>query len=483
MNKLDKNKIIIISLIAVVVLVSSVLLFIYISKLGSIKLYSTEVKQGSITEKINLTGQVKASQGVDLAFESSGKIIANSVKVGDKIYTGQALLSIDSSLLQSQLKQAEAQLDILNINTVQDKANAGLKTAYASGLGLVQKSVTVAKNSLIVMTDIQYNHFMEQTNENLILQNTKANAVYFLLGQADAGGWTSKSISALNGGAFGLAQRAVENSTNENIDTALSETLSALETVRFLINAIPINSSLTATERANIVTEKTNISTEIINISNSIQSISSQKVNNDATVTTTNAQIESAKANIETIKTQISKTTLRALFNGKVDKNDTIVGAIASPGAPVITISNDNLEIQTNIPESSVASVKIGSSANVTLDAYGASEIFPATVVSIDSAPSLENGISVYKARLKFTNNDEKIKSGMTANVTIMPETHSDVLIIPKSAVMQKDGKYFVILDNGTNKKETREVTIGLKDDKNVEIISGLNLGEKIFSY
>ena len=478
-----QNKILITSGIIVVTLVASVLIYSYFSKTSATTIYSTEARQGTITEKINLTGQVKASQGVDLAFEGSGKIIANHVKVGDKIYAGQSLLSIDSSILQSQLKQAEAQLKILDINTVQSKTDSGLKTAYASGLGYVQKSVTVAKNTLLVITDIQYSHFLTQTNENINIQNTKAKAVYSLLGQSNAETWTSESIASLNGGAFGLAQTAINNPTNENIDTALSATLSALEDIRSFINIIPINSSLTATERASIVAEKTNISTEIITISNSIQAISSQKINNDATITTTNAQIEAAKASIDAIKTQISKTTIRALFNGKVDKDDAIVGSIVSAGTPVITISNDNLEIQVNIPESEVSNVKVGSKANITLDAFGTNEVFSATVVSVDSVQTLENGISVYKARLKFTDTDERIKSGMTANITITPETHSDVLMIPSSAVIQKNGKYFVIIDKGNSEKEAREITIGLKDNQNTEILSGLILGEKVYSY
>jgi len=481
MNKL--NKILIISGITIATIIASVLLYMYISKSRSITLYSTEVKQGSITEKINLTGQVKSSQGVDLAFEGSGKIVANHVKVGDKIYAGQSLLSIDSSVLQSQLKQAEAQLDVLNINTVQSKTDSAIQTAYSSALGYAQKSVTIAKNSLFVISDIQYSHFMTQADENINFQDVKGIAVNSLLGEPNGSNWTSKSISTLSGGAFGLVQKAIDNPTNENIDTALSATLSALEDVRSAIDAIPINSSLTATERASIVTEKTYISAEIITIQNSIQTISSQKVSNSATLTTTNSQIEAAKASIEAIKTQISKTTIRALFNGKVDKDDAVVGAIVSAGTPVITISNDNLEIQTNIPESEVSNIKIGSNANITLDAFGTNEVFPATVVSVDSVQTLENGISVYKARLKFTNTDERIKSGMTANLTIMPETHSDVLIVPKSAVMQRNGKYFVIIDKGNSEKESREVITGLKDSENVEIISGLNLGEKVFSY
>jgi multidrug efflux pump subunit AcrA (membrane-fusion protein) len=43
-------------------------------------------------------------------------------------------------------------------------------------------------------------------------------------------------------------------------------------------------------------------------------------------------------------------------------------------------------------------------------------------------------------------------------------------VLVPASAVIGQDGKYFVIVDNGNSKKESREVTIGLRDEKNIEI-------------
>ncbi len=108
------------------------------------------------------------------------------------------------------------------------------------------------------------------------------------------------------------------------------------------------------------------------------------------------------------------------------------MGQIVSPNVPVITISNNNLEIDTNIPEIDVANAKIGEDANITLDAFGNDVIFPATIVSIDLAPSIINGISVYGAKLKFKNSDDRIKPGMTANITVISDTHSNVLIVPE---------------------------------------------------
>ena len=68
MQKIHKNLIIAGSVI-IVIAVGAILYFLF-GRTAPVSLYSIEAKNGNITEKINLTGQVKASQGVDLAFES-----------------------------------------------------------------------------------------------------------------------------------------------------------------------------------------------------------------------------------------------------------------------------------------------------------------------------------------------------------------------------------------------------------------------------
>ena len=447
------------------------------------RLYSVAVENGDITEKINLTGQVEASEGVDLSFQTQGEIVANYVQAGDKIYTGEPLVAIDSSTLQAQLQQAQAQLDALNIDTVNSKNSVALQSLYANSLSAAQKSATTAKSILLTISDIEFNHFVSQTQENTPLQIAKAQAVNSLLGQPSAGLWTSQSISQLNGGAYGLIQTAVANPTQDNIDTGLSSLQTALEDVNAAVNAVPIDPALTATERTSISAAETSINAEIITTSANIQAIATTKVNNSATVTTTNAQIEAAQANVNAIKTQISKTVLTALFDGQVDKDTATIGQVVSPNAPVVTISNNELEIDTAIPEIDLSATKVGGNANVTLDAFGNGVNFPATVISIDSAPSIVNGVSAYGAKLKFTNQDSRIVPGMTANIMVISNTHSNVLIVPESAVIQNNNQYFVEVDKGNSQKEIRQVTVGLNDGTNIEIISGLKLGEKVFTY
>src|ERR1035437_7785605 len=96
------SKIIIISLSAIVLIGIAILMYFIFGGGSQAKLVSVGAKTSDITEKTSLNGQVKASQGVDLSCESQGKIVANYVKVGNKIYAGQSLVAIDSSILRSQ---------------------------------------------------------------------------------------------------------------------------------------------------------------------------------------------------------------------------------------------------------------------------------------------------------------------------------------------------------------------------------------------
>ena len=481
MKTIYKN--LITGIIVIVGILIAWLLFWFFGQNKALTLTSVPVKNGNISQQINLTGQVKASQGVDLAFETQGKIVANYVKVGDRIYAGQALVAIDSSLLQAQLNQAQAQLGTLDLNTVENKNLAAIQSLYATALSAAQKSVSTAKDILLTSTDIQYAHFSDSTANNIALANAKEKAITSLLGQPGSGSWTSTAISQLNGGAFGLIQNAINNPSQQNNDIALAATKNALQDVSNMLSAIPIDTTLSPAEKTIVSAEKTSINSEIITTSTNIQTIATQKVNNSANVSSTDLQRTAGQAGIDTIKAQISKTVIRALFSGQVDKDTAVVGAIVSPNSPVITISNNNLEIDTNIPEIDISQTKIGSDANVTLDAYGNNVIFQATIVSIDTAQTTVNNIPVYAARLKFKNIDDRIKSGMTANITVNSENKQNVLIVPNSAIIQKDGADFVIIDKGNNQKEVRKITIGLRDNKNTEITSGLSLNENVFAY
>ena len=85
---------------------------------------------------------------------------------------------------------------------------------------------------------------------------------------------------------------------------------------------------------------------------------------------------------------------------------------------------------------------------------------------------------------LQFTNQSDLIKSGMTANVNIFTENKTGVIAIPSERVLKQNDKAFVLVDDGKGNAIQKEVTLGITGSNgDVEILSGLNAGDKIFSF
>ena len=131
------------------------------------------------------------------------------------------------------------------------------------------------------------------------------------------------------------------------------------------------------------------------------------------------------------------------------------------------------------MPEADIAKIKIGNTAEVTLDAYP-DVFFKATVTKIDPAETVIEGVATYKTTLQFSQNDSRIRSGMTANTDIEGEKREDVLVIPARAIKQKEGKKIVEILDGEVTRDV-EIETGLRGSSgDIEVVSGLKEGDEI---
>jgi len=132
------------------------------------------------------------------------------------------------------------------------------------------------------------------------------------------------------------------------------------------------------------------------------------------------------------------------------------------------------------IPEADIAKVAVGNKAEVTLDAYGSDQIFPASIYQIEQAETFLDGVATYKVKLKFDKEDSRIKSGMTANIDIITKEVKGALTLPGRALTTKDGSRYVnILDSEKENYTENKVEIGVKDNTGmVEIKNGLKEGD-----
>lgn len=511
------------------------------------------VERGTVTQEVDVTGRVQAAESVDLAFEKSGRVARIYADVGDRVVAGNILVALDSADIQAQLLQAQANLEAekskldelkegtrpeeiqiaqtavttaeqdltdaqTNLDRVTNKADADLANDYAAAIAGAGQAVSLAKNTIIAITDIQEVVFSATDQDSNRLADAKTEAVFTLLGAQNAGRWSSIYLSTLTGGAFGTVQAAVSNPTNEGIDKALSETATALQKTKLMLEAIAMKTDLTSTQKTTIETEKASINSEISTIATHLQAINVQEATNDSAITTAEASVRAAEnaltsarntlalkqaGNVETqIKAQearvksyeasvaqtqatLAKSALRAPVSGVVTKQETSVGEIVSANSIVVSIISDaRFEIETNVPEADIAKVKINDSADVTLDAYGDDVVFQTTVTKIDPAETMIDGVATYKVTLQFTQNDDRIKPGMTANLDIKTDKRENVLCIPQRAIVQKDGQKIARVINADGSYHEVAIQTGLRgSDGLIEITEGLNEGDRIVTF
>jgi len=191
------------------------------------------------------------------------------------------------------------------------------------------------------------------------------------------------------------------------------------------------------------------------------------------------------RASLNAAAVSYSKTLLKAPFDGVISKQDGKVGAIILPNVPVTSVIDEHTyQLELIVAETDLSKIKVGQTADVTLDAYGSDAVFPATVVKVDPTEITANGMSGYKTTLQFAKPDDRIKEGMTANATIVVQEKSDAVVVPERSVVQNSGEYFVMAKGDQDKPVQKKVLVGIKGaDGWWEITSGLQPGDQLVNF
>lgn len=203
------------------------------------------------------------------------------------------------------------------------------------------------------------------------------------------------------------------------------------------------------------------------------------------------ASIAQSRASYNTAMTNLGYTKIVAPVDGTIISRDIDVGqpVAASFQAPeLFTIAQDltKMQIEVNVSEADIGSVKEGQEVEYTLDGYPDSTFYgKVTQVRLDSTTT--SNVVTYTVIVSVNNDDLKLKPGMTANVSIITKRSENVMCAPSVAMKyspETNGQKYQnqgiwVLENGKPKRI--DIKEGASDDSNVEIISKvLKVGDKI---
>lgn len=203
------------------------------------------------------------------------------------------------------------------------------------------------------------------------------------------------------------------------------------------------------------------------------------------------ASIAQARATYKTAMTNLGYTKIIAPVDGTIISRDIDVGqpVAASFQAPeLFKIAQDltKMQIEVNVSEADIGQVKEGQDVEYTLDGYPDSTFYgKVTQVRLDSTTT--SNVVTYTVIVSVSNEDLKLKPGMTANVSIITKRSENVLCAPSIALKfspETNGQKYKnqgvwILAKG--KPSRIDIKQGSSDDSNVEIISdSLKVGDDV---
>jgi len=178
-----------------------------------------------------------------------------------------------------------------------------------------------------------------------------------------------------------------------------------------------------------------------------------------------------------------TKPSLAAVFSltspigGIVVERNATIGATVGTDANLFKIIDiSRVWIDANVFEKDLARVKFGQEVKVSVTAFAGSR-FSGKVILVNSVVDPET--RTVKVRTEVPNPDGRLKPDMFANVEIITDLNRSAISIPQSAVLNDGGKTVVFVADGSNYKK-RQVTIGIQSNDRVEVVDGLNAGDKV---
>jgi len=165
---------------------------------------------------------------------------------------------------------------------------------------------------------------------------------------------------------------------------------------------------------------------------------------------------------------------IKAPFSGTIITKSIEPGALAVPGAPMFTIEHDGAyRLEASVEESRLSLARIGKTVLVTLD--GIDRTFPARVAEV--VPSVDAAARTGTVKIDLPSLPE-LRSGLFGRA-LFDTVGRKVLTVPSAGVMER-GQLQSVYVAENNIAHTRLVTMGTRVKDKVEILSGLNQGDRV---
>jgi membrane fusion protein (multidrug efflux system) len=190
------------------------------------------------------------------------------------------------------------------------------------------------------------------------------------------------------------------------------------------------------------------------------------------------AALRVAEADLALVRVRLDKARIVAPFAGVLGARFVSPGAYLRAGAAVARLSEiDEVKVNFSAPERYAPELQVGREVTVSAAAYP--ELVIAGQVDLVE-PSLDAETRSIRARARVPNRDRRLRPGMSADVSVRLAERLEALTVPSEAVFAEGNRFLVYAVKADSTVARLEVALGVRLPGQVEILSGLEAGDRV---
>jgi HlyD family secretion protein len=363
---------------------------------------TARVERGNLRNTVTATGTLQAVTTVQVGSQASGTISALYADFNSTVKKGQVVAQLDPAVSKAQVDQARANLQ---------QAVAGLQQARAAVVNSRAGVSDAQARALGARSTVQ--------NNQAGVSGARANLAVLRAQQDDALSFLKQQESLVKSGV--VAQREYD----------VAQTAYRTAEARYNQAAAQLNQAE--------LSEQMSAGSGIAQSQAQVQQSQAGVQQSQAQVQQAQAQVLQAQAALSLAEVNLSHTTITSPIDGIVVSRDVSVGqtVAASLSAPTLfTIANDLTQMQViaNIDQADIGLVEQAKSVKFSVDAFPGKD-FDGKIQQMRLNPQNVQNVVTYNVVIDVSNPEQKLKPGMTANLTITIDERNNVLKVPNAAL------------------------------------------------
>jgi HlyD family secretion protein len=385
-----------------IVLLAAAAYYFWGGNSGAAQYMTARVERGNLRNTVTATGTLQAVTTVQVGSQASGTISNLYADYNSVVKKGQVIAQLDPSVPKAQVEQARANLQ---------QAQAALQQARAA-VSNSRAGVTGARaQAQAAQSTVQNNQAgVSAAEANLAVLKAQAD---------DAASYLRQQQSLQKSGV--IAQREVD----------VAQTAYQTAKARYDQGVAQLNQAK--------LSQQSSASSGVAQSQAQVQQSQAQVQQSQAQVAAAEAQVQQTAAALQLAQVNLAHTTITSPIDGVVVSRDVNVGqtVAASLSAPTLfTIANDltKMQVIANIDQADIGLVENAKSVKFTVDAFPGKD-FEGKIEQMRLNPQNVQNVVTYNVVIDVDNPEQKLKPGMTTNLTFTIDERNNVLKVPNSAL------------------------------------------------